>query len=245
VPVVLLQGAKPLVYHADDLILIIKAAGTAGDTALIADAWARLQRDVQQKPTTAASSSGYQSTAQSNSNVDQKTGKPSPAAFKAVVKAYVDCKDFGKVLQLIADLEKVYGNTRATSVYGGLSFLPIDELRKEEDIAAVFTQLKARKVCVILFGVCEFCGLCDYEVHFAAMLSAAESCGPALLWLRASGAVMLAGCELFAGEKHMQTASITICSGIAMVYSQVVLLSSFIGSGLYCCPMPLQSLEST
>jgi hypothetical protein len=205
--VVLLQGAKPLVYHADDLILIIKAAGTAGDTALIADAWARLQRDVQQKPTTAASSTGYQSTAQSNSNVDQKTGKPSPAAFKAVVKAYVDCKDFGKVLQLIADLEKVYGNTRATSVYGGLSFLPIDELRKEEDIAAVFTQLKARKVCVIVSGGREFCGLCDYEVCFAAMLLAAESCGPTLLWLRTyelrcDAGWLRASCKVFAGKTH-------------------------------------------
>jgi hypothetical protein len=144
----LLQGAKPLVYHADDLILIIKAAGAAGDTALIADAWARLQKDVRQNPTTSYPSSGYQSTGQSHSHVDQKPGQPSPAAFKAVVKAYVDGKDFGKALQLVADLEKVYGGTRAASVYGGLSFLPIEELRKEEDIAAVFTQLKARKVRV-------------------------------------------------------------------------------------------------
>jgi hypothetical protein len=158
--VLLLQGDKPLVYHADDLIILIKAAGAASDTALIADAWARLQQDVQQKPTTAASSSGYHSTAQSNSHVDQKPGQPSPAAFKAVVKAYVDSKDFGKALQLVAELEKVYGNTRATSVYGGLSFLPIDELKKEEDIAAVFTQLKARKVRVAVLGLHGGIGCC-------------------------------------------------------------------------------------
>jgi hypothetical protein len=141
------QGAKPLVYHADELTAIIKAAGTAGDTALIADAWARLKRDVQQKPTTAAPSTlPSQQPAGSNSSVTTKQSQPSPAAFKAVVKAYVDCKDFGKALQLIADLEDVYGGTRAASVYGGLSFLPIDELKREEDIAAVFAQLKARKV---------------------------------------------------------------------------------------------------
>jgi pentatricopeptide repeat protein len=80
------------------------------------------------------------------SSSSAKSKQPSPAAFKAVIKAYVDSKDFGKALQLIADMEEVHGGTRAVSVYGGLSFLPIDELKREEDIAAVFTQLKARKV---------------------------------------------------------------------------------------------------
>jgi pentatricopeptide repeat protein len=137
------QGAKPLVYHADDLAVIIKAAGAAGDTALIADAWTRLQQDCQQTPTTAAPAAMLLPDGSSSS---AKSKQPSPAAFKAVIKAYVDSKDFGKALQLIADMEEVHGGTRAVSVYGGLSFLPIDELKREEDIAAVFTQLKARKV---------------------------------------------------------------------------------------------------
>ncbi|WIA09586.1 hypothetical protein OEZ85_008978 [Tetradesmus obliquus] len=145
-----LQGAKPLVYHPEELIFVIKAAGAAGDADLAADAWTRLKHDVQQKPTTASPSllgllGPLDKLNSGGVQVQRKPQQPSVAAFKAVVKAYVDCKDFGRALHLVAELEEVYGGTRATSVYGGLSFLPIDELKSEADIAALFMQLKARK----------------------------------------------------------------------------------------------------
>lgn len=146
-----MQGAKPLVYHPEELTFVIKAAGAAGDADLVADAWTRLKLDVQQKPTAASPSllgllGPLDKLNSGGVQVQRKPQQPSVAAFKAVVKAYVDCKDFGRALQLVAELEEVYGGTRATSVYGGLSFLPIDELKSEADIAALFMQLKARKV---------------------------------------------------------------------------------------------------
>lgn len=72
-------------------------------------------------------------------------GKPSPLAFKAVVGAYVQCKQYGKALSHVAEMEEVYGGSTAVSVYGGLAFFPM-QLTKEEEIAAAFAEIKARKV---------------------------------------------------------------------------------------------------
>jgi hypothetical protein len=66
-------------------------------------------------------------------------------AHLAVIQALVQCDAFDKAFSYIHDMEQVYGQDPACSVYHGLRFFP-ESLGTEAKLAAAFAKLQKRKV---------------------------------------------------------------------------------------------------